>query len=59
MNSLQAALVNSGLARKARPKKSKKRYVCDRCGEEMFRVTDTNAVVCPSCGSFFVVGTDR
>lgn len=58
MNALQKALVNAGLAtpRKERRKKNRRKAItCNKCGHEMVQVSDTNVIVCTSCGNNYVV----
>lgn len=53
MNSLQKALVESGLAKEPKKRKhhSRTRTKCHKCGEYMIIPQGTNILVCPNCES--------
>ena len=55
MNSLQKALVSSGLAQAPKERKNKMReYKCRKCGAPMVRIENTNTMACSSCKNFFI-----
>lgn len=57
MNSLQKALVSSGLAQTPKERKNKPReYKCRKCGAPMIQVEYTNTMSCsnPKCSNFFI-----
>ena len=60
MNSLQKALVSSGLAQTPKERKNKPReYKCRKCGAPMIRVENTNTMSCSSCKNFFIFDSAR
>lgn len=58
MNQLQKALVKAGLAnppKTYKARKSKKRFVCKKCGASMVISENTNVMYCPECDkSYFL-----